>query len=107
MSDPCPLCGKDRVLVGQRHHCTPLSVKQFDRQSVDQATHIEIPLARGNRVPERDKYYAADVRNSFVEKRQPGGVRIEDRSKTHEAMKPWVALGMSRRTWYRRKKLAT
>jgi hypothetical protein len=31
-----------------------------------------------------------------------GGPRIEDRSKTNEAKKPWLKLGMSRRTWYRR-----
>lgn len=23
MSDPCPLCGKDRALVGYRHLCAP------------------------------------------------------------------------------------
>jgi hypothetical protein len=31
-----------------------------------------------------------------------GRPRIEDRAKTIEARKPWLALGMSRRTWYRR-----
>jgi hypothetical protein len=31
-----------------------------------------------------------------------GGPRIEDRAKTIEARKPWLKLGMSRRTWYRR-----
>jgi hypothetical protein len=36
-------------------------------------------------------------------KRPPkGGPRIEDRAKTIEARKPWLKLGMSRRTWYRR-----
>ena len=37
-------------------------------------------------------------------KRAPkkGGLRIEDRGKTNEAMKPWLKLNMSRRTWYRR-----
>jgi hypothetical protein len=35
-------------------------------------------------------------------KRRPGGVRIEDRGKTLAATKPWVALGMSRRTWFYR-----
>ena len=28
--------------------------------------------------------------------------RIEDRANTIEARKPWMSLGMSRRTWYRR-----
>ena len=31
-----------------------------------------------------------------------GRPRIEDRAKTNEARKPWLKLGMSRRTWYRR-----
>jgi hypothetical protein len=31
-----------------------------------------------------------------------GRPRIEDRDKTIEASAPWVALGMSRRSWYRR-----
>ena len=33
-----------------------------------------------------------------------GRPRIEDRSKTNEAAKPWLKLGMSRRTWYARQK---
>jgi hypothetical protein len=33
---------------------------------------------------------------------KPGRPRIEDRAKTNEAKKPWLKLGMSRRTWYRR-----
>ena len=31
-----------------------------------------------------------------------GRPRIEDRAKTIEARQPWLKLGMSRRTWYRR-----
>ena len=31
-----------------------------------------------------------------------GRPRIEDRANTIEATKPWLKLGMSRRTWYRR-----
>jgi hypothetical protein len=34
--------------------------------------------------------------------RRKGRPRIEDRAKTIEARKPWLKLGMSRRTWYRR-----
>jgi hypothetical protein len=35
-------------------------------------------------------------------RRKTGRPRIEDRHKTNEARKPWLKLGMSRRTWYRR-----
>jgi hypothetical protein len=34
--------------------------------------------------------------------RKKGRPRIEDRAKTIEARAPWLKLGMSRRTWYRR-----
>ena len=33
-----------------------------------------------------------------------GRPRLEDRPATIEAQAPWIALGMSRRTWYRRQK---
>lgn len=36
-------------------------------------------------------------------KAKRGRPRIEDRDKTIEARKPWLALGMGRRTWYDRK----
>jgi hypothetical protein len=35
-----------------------------------------------------------------------GRPRIEDRGKTYEATMPWSKMGMSRRTWYRRKSIA-
>lgn len=35
-------------------------------------------------------------------KPKAGRARLEDRDKTIEATKPWVAAKMSRRTWYRR-----
>jgi len=34
--------------------------------------------------------------------RKAGRPRIEDRADTNEAEKPWLKLGMSRSTWYRR-----
>ena len=37
-----------------------------------------------------------------IKPRKTGRPRIEDRAKTIEAKKPWLKLGMSRRTWYRR-----
>jgi hypothetical protein len=33
-----------------------------------------------------------------------GRPRIEDKDKSFETTKPWIALGMSRRTWYARRK---
>ena len=37
-----------------------------------------------------------------MKRARTGRPRIEDRARTIEARKPWLALGMSRRTWYRR-----
>jgi hypothetical protein len=34
--------------------------------------------------------------------RKAGRPRIEERHLTNEAKKPWLKLGMSRPTWYRR-----
>jgi len=36
------------------------------------------------------------------QRRKTGRPRIEDIGRTIEARKPWLKLGMSRRTWYRR-----
>ena len=38
--------------------------------------------------------------------RKKGRPRLEDKARTIEARAPWRALGMSRRTWYRRQKEA-
>lgn len=40
------------------------------------------------------------------QKQKRGRPRIDERSKTLKATKPWEAEGMSRRTWYRRKQEA-
>jgi hypothetical protein len=37
-------------------------------------------------------------------RRKAGRPRIEDRADTNEAKKPWLKLGMSRRTWYYRQR---
>lgn len=41
---------------------------------------------------------------SVLRPTKSGRPRIEDKEKATEAQKPWLALGMSRRTWYRRQK---
>jgi hypothetical protein len=37
-----------------------------------------------------------------MKRRKTGRPRIEDIGRTNEAKKPWLKLGMSRTTWYRR-----
>ena len=51
----------------------------------------------------------AELRNDGVQSpsklvRKRGRPRLEDAASTLEATRPWDALGMSRRTWYRRQK---
>ena len=55
------------------------------------------PIARLRRQDERTLVPGFNRR--AVKKGRP---RIEDRARTNEAKKPWLKLGMSRRTWYRR-----
>jgi hypothetical protein len=38
-----------------------------------------------------------------MKRTRKGRPRLENIDRTFEAGKPWAALGMSRRTWYRRK----
>lgn len=46
----------------------------------------------------------AGVASSPRETSRKGRPRIESRDKTLKATKPWLKLGMSERTWYRRQK---
>lgn len=48
-------------------------------------------------IKERPRYNKMIVANA-----SGGRPRLEDRDKTLKATKPWAALGMSERTWYRR-----
>jgi hypothetical protein len=47
---------------------------------------------------------SSDIAKPFG-KRKRGRPLIEERGNTLEALKPWDALGMSRRSWYRRQSL--
>jgi hypothetical protein len=51
--------------------------------------------------PEIVKWFEADWLPRSPEQGRP---RLEDKDKSFEATKPWLALGMSRRTWYSRRK---
>ena len=48
---------------------------------------------------------AEKIRESLaIPASKPGRPRIEDLDKTLEAQEPWVGLGMSKRTWFRRRR---
>lgn len=57
--DPCPYCGKNRKLVGYRHHCTPDAAKPTPSQveisafteQVDKATKAVLKRAPKRRPP--------------------------------------------------------
>lgn len=46
---------------------------------------------------------AGEATSASPARSRGGRPRIEDRGRTIEALKPWEAARMSRRTWYRRK----
>jgi hypothetical protein len=52
------------------------------------------------RLSEAIARFHSRVRMKRARKRRP---RIEDRTNTNEAKKPWLKLEMSGRTWYRRR----
>ena len=63
------------------------------------------PIIQAKAKPERETGHAAGV---VIPSGKPlvsrlGRPRIEDRSKTFAATKPWEKLGMSERSWYRRR----
>jgi hypothetical protein len=47
-------------------------------------------------------YAQVEVGPTMIQPRKTGRPRIEERHLTNEARKPWLKLGMSRRTWYHR-----
>jgi hypothetical protein len=49
-----------------------------------------------------DPYAALQAEKAVMHRPKKGRPRIEDGTQTIEARKPWLKLGMSRRTWYRR-----
>lgn len=80
MADLCPVCGKDRALVGMAHNCQPLPARKV---VAEVTSPVVLPTG------------AAASRK--------GRPRIEDQDKTLEATRPWEREGMSRATWFRRR----
>jgi hypothetical protein len=91
MSDKCPKCGALYAMVGRAHRCVP--------RMAEPALPVGVPKKRPRAPP---KAFQETVVAAPVGKR--GRPRIEDRDKTLAATKPWLAAGMSQRTWYRRQR---
>lgn len=83
VKERCPDCGADLALVGRVHNCRRVTF-------VSSAAGRKVALTAEER----------RVAGSLIKTGRP---RLEDRDKTNEARKPWEALGMSKRTWYRRR----
>jgi hypothetical protein len=73
-------------LSGSDHHCGKPAVKGWHAGAGD----APLPVAGVAPGPREAK-------------RKPGRPRAEDRGKTLAADKPWIAAGVSRASWYRRK----
>jgi hypothetical protein len=50
MPDPCPDCGKDRVLVGYRHLCVPVSVNANVEEASRRSTLAALERHHASRV---------------------------------------------------------
>jgi hypothetical protein len=64
------------------------------------------PAAKPSPVPEKPSAsdHIAKPLPKVSAKAKTGRPRIEDKSKTLMATKPWLAMGMSRSTWYLRQR---
>ena len=65
MSDPCPICGKNRVMVGYRHLCVPVST------SVNTEERVNTTPAEGvNTTRRADRHSAGYMATYMRRKRQ-------------------------------------
>ena len=95
----CPKCGIV-LFFGSAHNCRPPSSDAARTVPVRKPKPVHQP-------PSPKASAAASVPKSKGPKATPadskvGRPRIEDRDKTLKARKPWIALDMSRSTWFRR-----
>ena len=60
-----------------------------------------LPPAKRIEAVEEDSAPGGEPRRDFARRGRP---RLEEAASTIEATMPWLKLGMSRRTWYRRRK---
>lgn len=88
-----PRSGPSLGITGRQPRHSPSATGQRETKSPERAG-----AALG---PERGKPQAPGF-DPPGRPTRPGRPRIEDRDKTLAALKPWAALGMSERTWYRR-----
>ena len=107
--DPCPQCGANRNVVGRAHNCAPKSSDRGLSQPPGSGSSVPQIVAetkqRGNsgkpvRV-QRDLVKAGSQNDQRDTVRSPkrGRPRIGEPHVKHE---PWLALNMSRATYYRR-----
>jgi hypothetical protein len=73
------------------------------RQTTEAETITQPATAKARAPASSSHDRGAPAKSGPREAAKRGRPRIEDRDKTLNATKPWAALGMSRRTWYRRR----
>lgn len=120
----CPFCGKEHwktqpcsVAVtnsrGERKR-RAITVREVRAVGGEPTDILKATLGKPRefKVPKRGPRAEAakllSIANAIISagpvKRRPGRPRVEDTSKTLTATKPWEALGMSRATWYNRRR---
>jgi hypothetical protein len=89
MTERCANCGANLALVGISHLCRPSSGKVEKPKVIDGSRGIKKASGRKTLDP--------------LKKSGGGRPRLENRDKTLRATKPWIELGMSERTFFRRR----
>ena len=87
--DRCPQCNALYALVGRVHNCRPRLPGKVEARSPKVEQRTLNPKVEGSNP-------------SAPAKIKRGRPRLEDRAKTLKAKMPWIAMGMSRSTWYAR-----
>jgi hypothetical protein len=94
----CGKCGRaDQTSIQAAYYLAPYGVHGLfvDCRCGQRATTTEIIRSDG----------LSEGLHAWLARKTKGRPRIGDIGKTLEATKPWLKLGMSRRTWYRRRKV--
>ena len=115
MIERCSECGANLAMVGRSHRCIPNSgrveaVKPAVRQEggVDRlprpVSSSDGGSARAKRTKQPTMVSRLSPPGSSEPKPKFRKPLAKDAGKTLMATKPWAAEGISRRTWYRRKK---
>jgi hypothetical protein len=100
---------KEQMVRRQREEAFERTEKKAKRKEGEACRPLERPPARNvgvGSLPSTLMPNSASKKSIVPRARKVGRPRVEEKSETFEAEKPWLEMGMSRRTWYARRKAA-